>query len=568
MNGNPLSTNQRTIAPRPPEAVMQLAAMGASHATRLSFMRILLRRLKRENWRYERRIFDFDGKGVGTAVYVAHGPQHAYSLVCFGHDLPPEMRSDRVIATAWDATFCLHDGIPDSTTIERLRHNIPLQEAGRVTASELSVSRANRSVRLFDHVVDSLAAGHQPDIARLTETGYLMRTTAVYGSGKLGACDREAISGRPEFEAPFQVEMLSVYLTRTFILDLVESMAQKRSPDSATRLDPKLRRSLGVGNSTGLGMAPFLVNHPALLNNWISAREQALARVRNLDSATPQQITLFADLFQHARRNAIQWHTDNAMQQQRIDTLNANLANVSDQMLRKLLTSPRPWNALYEWAEATLCAEGRELLAALLLEPHGELVDDLCQTMSADESSGFRIDGTMKVATMLAILRHVHGSMLDQDWSKPDAIARIWYYSAEKLEPRLGERFDEPLDAFEQPLSPARDAATMARDLSLCDGDSSLAEFLLAHPEHRHTARRAQLAARLPYAEIRDNTIAASMLPIDLLRCKLSFFGAQHFDPRSDRWIRINMFRGAPFPDELGQSDADFWPYAEAVAGG
>ena len=68
-----------------------------------------------------------------------------------------------------------------------------------------------------------------------------------------------------------------------------------------------------------------------------------------------------------------------------------------------------------------------------------------------------------------------------------------------------------------------------------------------------------------PYAEIRDNTIDSSMTPVDLLRAKLSFFGATHFDPRSDRWIRINMFRGAPFPTELAARDADDWIYPEVV---
>ena len=63
--------------------------------------------------------------------------------------------------------------------------------------------------------------------------------------------------------------------------------------------------------------------------------------------------------------------------------------------------------------------------------------------------------------------------------------------------------------------------------------------------------RRAQLAARFPYAEIRDNLIAADLRPIDLLRCKLACFGADKFDPRSDRWLRICLFQDAPFPDEL-----------------
>jgi len=42
------------------------------------------------------------------------------------------------------------------------------------------------------------------------------------------------------------------------------------------------------------------------------------------------------------------------------------------------------------------------------------------------------------------------------------------------------------------------------------------------------------------------------MLPIDILRCKLAFFGASRFDPRSDRWVRISLFQGLPYPDELG----------------
>ena len=60
---------------------------------------------------------------------------------------------------------------------------------------------------------------------------------------------------------------------------------------------------------------------------------------------------------------------------------------------------------------------------------------------------------------------------------------------------------------------------------------------------------------RFPYAEIRDNLIGAEMRPIDILRCKLAFFGAQQFDPRSDRWLRIALFAGEPFPIELAEGD-------------
>jgi hypothetical protein len=88
-------------------------------------------------------------------------------------------------------------------------------------------------------------------------------------------------------------------------------------------------------------------------------------------------------------------------------------------------------------------------------------------------------------------------------------------------------------------------------DLLEWDRETTIADFLLAHLQHRHTVRRVQTLELHPYSEIRDNLIAADMLPIDLLRCKLSFFGATKFDPRSDRWVRICMYQDAPFPREL-----------------
>ena len=153
--------------------------------------------------------------------------------MAFAHDLPEEMRSDRVIATAWDATFTLFDGNPSAAEIERLERNVPLQEAGRISAKELSLSRANRSVRLFEYVVKELAQGRQPERSRLEQTGYLMRTTAVYGAGKFGAADRSTLVGRPEMQAPFQAEMLSVWLTRAFTIDLVDHLAAEQGGNSA-----------------------------------------------------------------------------------------------------------------------------------------------------------------------------------------------------------------------------------------------------------------------------------------------------------------------------------------------
>jgi len=555
-----------TVPLRSPETVMRLARLGSFHQCRLSFMRTLLRRIKRERWTFDRPLFDIDEKGVGTAVYSAHGPERSYSLVCFAHDLPADQRSDRVIAEAWDSTFTLFDGVPTEDDIERLSRNVPKQEAGRISAREISLSRANRSVRLFDHVVECLAAGQQPAHGKIEQVGYLMRTTAVYGSGKFGAADREAIKDRPEFKGSFQAEMLSVFLTRAYVLDLVEHLARSKSPISAVPIEPALRRRFGVGNSTGLGMAPFVVNHPMLLNNWIFSRETALARVRGLAKAEANEIEAFKSMVARAKTNAEEWSSEHPLQIQKLTRLRTDLSHLQEHVAAGDLGGEMPWDRLYRWAEEKLSIEGQEQLVSLMLEPYGALVDDLTDDMGADEDIAFHIDGSMTLDALRSIIDDVYGWALAIDWTSSESLARVWYVSEEKLEPRLGERFEEPIEPYEQPLAPGRDAVAMARSIDIWRGEKTVAAFLLAHPEHRHIARRAQIAEKFPYAEIRDNTISSALLPIDLLRCKLSFFGATHFDPRSDRWVRINMFCDAPFPHEVAMGDGDDWCYPPLTA--
>jgi hypothetical protein len=51
--------------------------------------------------------------------------------------------------------------------------------------------------------------------------------------------------------------------------------------------------------------------------------------------------------------------------------------------------------------------------------------------------------------------------------------------------------------------------------------------------------------------DIQMNVLAKQALPMNLLRCKLSMFGATKFDPRSDRWVRVTLFQGAPLMNEI-----------------
>ncbi len=543
---------------------MRLERMGSFHPTRLSFMRSLVRRMSRERWRVERELFELDDDGYGTVVYRVITPERCYSLVGFSHYLEPEQRTDRVIAEAWDATFSLFDGIPEEHDVERLRKETPRQDAGRCRESELVMSRANKSLRLFDYVTESLAAGRQPDPEVLGEVGYLMRTTAVYGNGKFGMSDRTRYAERPELAGPFRAELLTVFLIRGFTLDLIEHVARRRNPDGFVPLDPAIKRSLGIGNATGLGMAPFLISHPLLIHNWYHARETALAVVRSLERITPAAFARFRAVLARATRHVAEWAVADALQSERIVRLRRDLAQL-EQWTREPhsehLSGALPWDGLYRRAEAAFSLEGQELLVSLLLEPYPELVDELGEHLEANEDQG--LEAGMTVAELRALLERSFTWALTIDFSRPEESQYFWYSSEEKLEPRRGERRCEPGAEKEMPLAIARDAQLLHAALRGVPDDQGLPVFLLRHPEFRHIAQRVQITARRPYSEIRDNLIGESCRPIDILRSKLAYFGAGKFDPKSDLWTRITMYQGAPLADELAHGmagdDADDW---------
>lgn len=547
---------------RPPEMVMRLERMGAAFPTRLSFMRSLVRRMARENWRFEKVRFDVHAQGFGTSVLAVHTPDRTYSLLVFTHDLPPEMRTDRVIAEAWDATFNLIDGLPDEDDIARLSQNTPKQEAGRFSQKELVLARANKSVRLFGHVIDRLANGQQPDMALVGPVGYLMRTTAVYGNGKFGIADRALIADRPEAMGSFQIEMLAVYLFRWFTLELVQHIARHRGGEHAVDLDPEIARFLGIGNATGLGMAPFLVNHPRLVDRWVTARETALARVRALPEATVQARKQFHGMLVRAASHIGEWRVEDEIQTARIEKLEQDVALLLERSGAILEQGSGPWDRLYQFAHDHCSTEGQELLMALMLEAHPDQVDDLADDLFAEERQPF--EPAMTCGRLQKLVVDGYGWALTPDYGAESESARFWYYSEDKLEPRFGRRYEEDGAEREMPLAIARDVAALSRDLKAVATDTPLGTFALAHPEHLRTVRRIQLNARHPYSEIRDNLIAENVRPIDILRFKLAFFGACRFDPKSDLWTRISMYMGAPLPHELAARGAESWSFPVA----
>jgi len=544
---------------RDPNVVMKLSRLGSFHQSRLSFLRSFLKEFK--DWEYKRDLFELNEHGHGTAVFSFKKKNRVYSLICFANELNENERSDRVIATKWDTAFTLFDGVPTKLDIERLKNEVPKQEIGRLSYKELTLSRANKSVRVFNHVVESLSNGVQPDKELLAKVGYLYRTTAVYGSGKFGLADRFRIKNREEIYGPFRLEMMLVYLVRQFTFDQVNHVAKNRNPKKAVNLDPGICKSLGIGNSTGLGMAPFIVNHPTLLNNWIYAREVSLKKIREIKNVTITESNLFKDCLKKSIKNITSWNTESEYQIKKIKSLLKDLNKFILFLDNEFnFNQEYPFNKLYEHLEVTYEEECIEYAVSMMMEPYDNIVAPLIKEMSSEEDKYFNIPTERTVSELKTILEDKYSEILKIDFKKKENNLNFWFISKNKEEPRLANRFDESGSDLEQPLAIARDIKKLYDTLSVAKNSSTIAKFLSSNNDLRHVIRRAFIIEKFPYSEIQDNTIGQEIVPIDMLRLKLSFFGALKFDPRSDKWLRICMFQGAPLPEQLKNYD-EHWVY-------
>ena len=548
---------------RDPNTIMKLSRLGSFHQSKLSFLRSFLNEFK--DWEYKQDLFNLDENGYGEAVYSFKKDKRVYSLVCFANHIKDEERSDRVIATKWDAAFTLHDGVPGKKDIERLKNEVPKQEVGRLSYKELTLSRANKSVRLFNHVTENLSQGLQPDLNLLSKVGYLYRTTAVYGSGKFGLADRFRIKNREEINGPFRLEMMLVYLVRQFTFDQVNHVAFNKNPKKAIKLDEQICKNLGIGNSTGLGMAPFIVNHPTLLNNWILSREIALKKIREIKDVNKNDSELFVDCVKKSLTNITSWNTDSEYQKKKIN----NLLKDVQKFLKFIendfdFTREYPFNSIYEWLEKQTCEECIEYVVSIMMEPYSEITEPLVKEMSSDEEKYFNIPAHRTVEDLRNIIEKKYPNILKINFEKKENNQNFWFISKNKEEPRLADRFEEHGSELEQPLAIARDIKKLYEILLVSKNSQTVSDFLIKNSNLRHVIRRVFIVEKFPYSEIQDNTIGKNIMPIDMLRLKLSFFGALKFDPRSDKWLRICMFQGAPLPHELKNYD-DQWVYKNNI---
>ena len=543
---------------RPPSTVMKLDRLGSFHQSRLSFTRRLIDDLKYQKSKIEIYQWDIDNSGIGSAIIKIALKKETLSLVIFCHSINDEERTDRVIAEKWDMTFSLFKGIPNKNELNQLSKNLIIQESGRHNSKQLTLSRANKSQRIFEKVLNDLSIGKQPSEKLINDVGYLVRTTAVYGNGKFGIEDFSKTNGHIFLQKPFQAEMLTVYLVRYFSIKLINFLAKKKGGKKSVILSKHLTKHIGVGNATGLGMAPFLVNHQELIHQWIYNRETALSRVFSIKRLNKKKQNKIINYIHQAFKYSLQWKVDDKLQSKKIEKLNSDLKKIlQNEELTKLLNLDYPIKRFFNFFKDDITLETQEILNSIFIEPFPELLEDLINNMGAEEKKSVLISFT--VHDILEIIKDNFNWAIKIDTSKPEENYCFWYTSQTKLEPRLGITKKDAGIEKQLPFDIAHQIKQAVNTLNKLPSNMTAAEVMINHPELRNIIKRVVINKSMPYSEIQNNLIGKDMKPIDILRCKLSFFGASKYDPKSNLWTRITLFQGAPLPNELRKSNVNDW---------
>lgn len=569
---NPVTQVAAPIAPRPSSVLMQPKALGALQPSRVSGARAFMNKIVRERWDVSVQRFDIDADASGTVVYSIKAPDREFSFIGFSFPPSRTARTGRIIGRAWDMMGTLNEGPATEADIESARVELPKLYTGRATPNALIWCRSNRSMRVFDQTLAALAEGHQPDVSVLSEVCYLMRNTGLDGNGTFGTRSFPSLGRDHPLGGVLQAQLLTAYLMREYSCDLVEHLASLQS-DQAVKLDPAIRRYLGVGNGSALGLIFFAHKHPRLIDSLLSARENAIAEARSLkvgadDARVEELLALVRRAITFRRQDKMVYEAFTSSQ-----TIADDLEQVAEALEALLRTGlvdgvaqTYPLDVLAKRFEAALSREAYETYLSLLIE----LVPDVSDAamLEIDAPDEFSVHPTQTAVDLLACIRAEYDWALKEDMSGPDAYRYVWYKSETAEEPRRGAREEVP-DALDLGLDVCGGIQALAADLEASQPDLTVARFLMKYPQHRFMLSRIQSLRGRRYHTPHANINSDAFVPIDLVRLlNVSIHGIDKTRDFLNRNLRGVLYHGAPTPQDIrsGHSGPWFYPPEPALA--
>src|SRR5688572_1463843 len=553
-------------AMRPASVVMSLQRAGAAVPNALSFSRTAMRELVRGRWKIEKPRFELDEEGRGEVLYRLVGNGRVFHFFLVSTKLPEALKSDRNFAQSWDAMGVLCQGTWTPEREAYLRREVPKQRAGFADYDTLIYARGNRSGRLFEHVVECLAAGRQPDARLIAPVGYVLRTTAFIGNGQLGTRPLAGYEADHPFRRPYQAQFCSAFLLREYVFDLVDHLARARNPQAA-RLAPEYRRYLGLGNAAATGLVPFVLNHPHFMHQWNLTHERALAEAKCRQVLAGDDA---CDRFVALLHKAIRYFEESTAPDDGVfaaaDAVSADLRRLAAEFAEFQACgviddkpTSLPWIALAEWAERHVRIDAVEVLHSIVVELYPDIADATMDSFQVQER--FDVQPEMPAAGLLAQVEEQYGWALEDEY-RADPASYFWYRSTKApRDVRRGVRGRAAEFESETTMDTVRQVQRLRHALQDTDDRASVADVVCARPDLRHIVARVQSLAGLDYAELRANWLSSAFMPFAAIRFALAFKGLEKFEAALPKSVRGTFMQGAPIAQDVAEGVDGDWPF-------
>ncbi len=535
-----------------PDLLLRPERLQSLPASRISAGRSLLEKMQRERWSFERVSFDIDERAEGEALYrVRAAGNRVFDFVVFSYEPKLDGRTGRITGRNWDMMGALIEGPTTAEDRAATRAELPKLYAGRAVPGTLTWARSNRSFRAFDHAVEALAEGRQPDTRALWEVGYLMRNTGLDGNGTFLTRSFLTLEADHPLRLPLHAQLLSAFVMREFASDLVENTARHRNPD-AVPLDRELRRMIGIGNGSALGLLFFVNTHPVLIGTWLEHRQTLLAEASLLPLRPGEGAY---EEYRELLRRATEFTRVDPYVYTRFDDphriaeqLGLAIAELESLAARGATTGAELLTRL----DGTIGDEAWELAAANLLEllPYERVVEAIEGGIRSEQ---FVCEPAMPLAELREIIDLDYAWALEIDMDAPGARRYVWYKSADAEEPRRGPA-EEVIGGRNWALDLPGDVQTL--EAALHDTSAgSVGELLRERPDLRATVERMQSLRDFRYHSPHMNMLAHDFVPVSIVRFMNSAVHGllRTVDEGDDRNVLGLIYLGAPTAADLNE---------------
>ncbi|SJN11599.1 hypothetical protein FM113_12435 [Leucobacter sp. 7(1)] len=555
-----LTTDLLPAPMREPSVVMDPRRLGALQPTRLSAARSIYAKLVRENWSIDLVEARVEATGAGRMLYRIDAAGHIMHLVAFSYEPQLVDRSPRIIGSSWDIEGALIDGEVTEAELLATQEAIPRLYAGRATPETLIWFRANRSIRLFDHVIEALVAGTQPDVQRIRDVGYLLRNTGLDGNGTFGTKDFQEYGAQHPLGIPFHAQLFTAYMMREISVDLVNATARVRNVEAAS-VDAATRNTIAVGNGSALGLVLLTMNRPQIVHAWLSAYERIAANVgrRTIDDAHFLAVTTMLDQAIGQKNDD---HTDYGVFPSG-EALAIDL-RVLRRVLRRLADANRHEGGSFTLTDVTdrapssILPEAIELFRSLLLElaPESE-VDEQLRSLRVSERK--QLDPLTTVAELRAQIDHGFAWVRELPVVSTEEQTRVWYKSRNSEEPRSGPSWEVPEGTNDLAVDLLAGVTELEALLRNESPNTRVGTLAIAHPHLEQVMAYVQCLAALPYAVPRFDVRDTNFVPAHIIRLFNAFcFGLEKTHDVHQRNLRGLIFEGAHFRADRDEPARDW----------